>query len=91
MWEKFESNVPVCLFFWPVRQSRAAVEQNLSLSQNTPHLHILIHLLSKQHTSHTPLRHISLVLSIQSKPRLIFLSSLAEWAQNSNFITSTGL
>ena len=26
----------ICLCFWPVRQSRAAVEPNLSLSQNTP-------------------------------------------------------
>ena len=31
-----------------------------------------------------------LVLSIQSKTWLSFLSSLAEWAQNSNFITTTG-
>ena len=26
----------ICVCFWPVRQSRAAVEPNLSLSQNTP-------------------------------------------------------
>ena len=29
--------------FWPVRQSRAAVEPNLSLSQNTADMHIIIH------------------------------------------------
>ena len=31
------------------------------------------------------------MLSIQSKARSSFLNSLAEWAQNSNFITTTGL
>ena len=31
-----------------------------------------------------------LVVSIQSKTRSSFLSSLAEWVQNTNFITSTG-
>ena len=33
----------------------------------------------------------ALVLSVQSKTWPSFLSSLAKWAQNSNFITTTGL
>ena len=36
----FSQHLPL---FWPVRQSRAAVEQNLSLSQNTADIHIVIH------------------------------------------------